>query len=420
MHRTTPTAEDENAPRLDCFPYQHRLRELMTSPPLFVSPQMTLRDALALLIDNAVSSLYVRDDDGNGNGNEIGIVTERDLLRCIRRDDVNGFTKTVNDIATYPLLSLSCDAFVYRAVARLKRLRVRHLGVHDAHGEIIGAISARDLIRHRDSDAILLGDDIDAAKNASDMARVVGNLAVVARGLVGESVDGRAVAGVISREVCALTRQACKLAEAEMSSPPCRYALLVLGSGGRGESLLAMDQDNAIVYEDDSHDDWFAELGARVADILDAAGVPYCLGGVMARNETWRKSLTGWRAAVASWVRRKSPQDLLNCDIFFDAACVYGDAKLADEMLEDAFNVAAQSTNFLQLMAINACQNTPPLNWRGGFKLTHGRMDIKAGGIMPIFATARLLAIKNHIRARTTPARLTEVRDCQSATSRCV
>ena len=64
--------------------------------------------------------------------------------------------------------------------------------------------------------------------------------------------------------------------------------MLVLGSGGRGESLLAMDQDNAIVYadrdggmSDEDTDQWFAELGARVSCILDLVGVPYCKGGVM-------------------------------------------------------------------------------------------------------------------------------------------
>ncbi len=99
----------------------------------------------------------------------------------------------------------------------------------------------------------------------------------------------KAIAAVISRELCALTRQACKLVEDNMATPPpCSYAMLVLGSGGRGESLLAMDQDNAIVYAagepDGPEDQWFAELGRQVAAMLDAAGVPYCKGNIMASN----------------------------------------------------------------------------------------------------------------------------------------
>lgn len=400
--------------RIDCFPYQHRLRELMSAPPLLVDGGMRVRDALALLIDSEVSSLYIRADDRR---REVGIVTERDLLREIRRNGAHAFERQVGDLAQYPLISLSADAFVYRAVARMKRLHVRHLGVHDEQGKIIGALSARDLLRQRDDDAILLGDDIDAAQSSAEMAAVWGNIALVAKGLVAEGVDARDVAAVISRELCALTRQACKLAELEMPPAPCAYAMLVLGSGGRGESLLAMDQDNAIVYAAGAaggpEDAWFTELGVRVADMLDAAGVPYCKGGVMASHDAWRKSVTDWRLAIHTWVKRQSPGDILNCDIFFDAVCVHGDIALAERVIGYAFTLGAQSTAFIQLMSVNACKNAPPLGWFGRFKLEQGRMDLKAGGILPIFSTARLIAIKNRVRARGTAARLEAVRTRQ-------
>ena len=67
------------------------------------------------------------------------------------------------------------------------------------------------------------------------------------------------------------------LAEAELVAEgagpaPCAYAVLVLGSAGRGESLLAMDQDNALVFAegepDGEADRWFARLGRRMAAIL--------------------------------------------------------------------------------------------------------------------------------------------------------
>ena len=130
--------------RIDSFPYRHRLRDLMNSPPLFVESNISLRDALAALIDHEVSSLYVHP---LVEGDKAGIVTERDLLRKFREKGDAAFNLAVGDIAIYPLASLSADAFVYRAIARMKRMHVRHLGVHDNHGEIIGALSARDLLR---------------------------------------------------------------------------------------------------------------------------------------------------------------------------------------------------------------------------------------------------------------------------------
>ena len=393
--------------RIDSFPYRHRLRDLMNSPPLIIDTDISLREALAKLIDHQASSLFVHPAEA---GDKPGIVTERDLLRKFRQVGDAAFDRPVSDIAVYPLVSLFADAFVYRAIARMKRMHVRHLGVHDSHGEIIGALSARDLLRQRADDAVLLGDDIDAAETPAQMSAVWGKIVLVAKSLVAEEVDARDVAAVISHELCALTRQACILAEREMpTSPPCPYAMLVLGSGGRGESLLAMDQDNAIVFAEGEpggpEDQWFAELGNKVADMLDAAGVPYCQGKVMASNPDWRLSLAGWQEMLKTWIRRQTPEDILKCDIFFDAVAVHGDIKLANATLDYAFKKGRKSKLFIKLMSINACKNSPPLGLFGRFKLDHGRMDLKMGGIMPLFSTARVLAIKHRIRTHSTPAR---------------
>ncbi|MFT5220376.1 MAG: CBS domain-containing protein [Gammaproteobacteria bacterium] len=397
--------------RIDSFPYRHRLRDLMNSPPLIIDASIRLREALAKMIDHEVSSLYV---NPLATGEPMGIITERDLLRQLRRTDDAALNLPVSETAVFPLESLSADAFVYRAIARMKRLHIRHLGVHDSRGEIIGALSARDLLRQRADDAILLGDDIDTAQSVGQLSAVWGNIALVAKSLVAEEVDARNVAAVISRELCALTRQACVLAEKEMPTPPpCPYAMLVLGSGGRGESLLAMDQDNAIVFalgEPDGPEDlWFAELGGKVADMLDAAGVPYCKGNIMASNPAWRMSVENWRGLLQNWVRRQSPEDILNCDIFFDAVGVHGDIGLANEVLDYAFELGRESSQFIKLMSINACKNSPPLGLFGRFKLDNGRMDLKMGGIMPLFSTARVLSIKHGLRRQSTPARLDAV-----------
>ncbi|MDJ0778649.1 MAG: DUF294 nucleotidyltransferase-like domain-containing protein [Gammaproteobacteria bacterium] len=397
--------------RIDSFPYRHRLRDLMNSPPILVPGSMSLREALAEMIDHEVSSLYVKPLE---QGGDTGILTERDILRRFRQDGEEAFALRVREVAVFPLASLPAEAFVYRAIARMKRMHVRHLGVHDYRGRIIGALSARDLLRQRADDAIQLGDDIMAAKTAGQMAAVWGKITLVAKSLVAEDVDARDIAAVISRELCALTRQACVIAEHMMPSPPPRkYALLVLGSGGRGESLLAMDQDNAVVYadaeEDDAADEWFEAFGKHVADILDEAGVPYCKGGIMASNAEWRMSLKAWKKTVKQWIKRKSPEDILNCDIFFDAVPVHGDFKLANKLLDRAFEIGGSSGLFIKLMSINACKNGPPLGLFGRFKLDNGRMDLKMGGIMPLFSTARTLAITHGIRAQSTPERLAAV-----------
>jgi len=139
--------------------------------------------------------------------------------------------------------------------------------------------------------------------------------------------------------------------------------------------------------------------------------VPFCKGFIMASNPEWRRALEGWPAAVRTWLTRQSPEDILNCDIFFDAVGVHGDMRLADAVLKKAFKGARKSKLFVKLMAINACKNSPPLGLFGRFKLENRRMDLKMGGIMPLFSTARILAIKHGERVRSTPQRYAAVND---------
>ncbi len=223
---------------------------------------------------------------------------------------------------------------------------------------------------------------------------------------------------MISRELGALTRRAGVLAERRMlaeghGGPPCAYALCVLGSAGRGESLLAMDQDNAIVFADgapgEAADLWFAQLGTIVADILHEVGVPYCKGGVMAKNAAWRGSVATWRARIADWIARSNPADLLSVDIFFDLVGVHGDAALANELWRAAFEAARGNAGFAKLLAEASGEVQPGFNLWGGLRTENGRIDLKRAGLFGIVTTARVLAICHHRLERSTPARLTAI-----------
>ena len=63
------------------------------------------------------------------------------------------------------------------------------------------SLSARDLLRLRAEEAVLLGDEIDAAGAVPDLARAWAKLPRAAAALVAEGVSGRDVAAVISRAI---------------------------------------------------------------------------------------------------------------------------------------------------------------------------------------------------------------------------
>ena len=314
-----------------------------------------------------------------------------------------------------PLVAVQAVGFVYRALSLMSRFNFRHLGVENESGELCGIVTSRDLLRLRAQEATILGDSLDRADDVPTLAAAWARLPQAVGALLAEEVSGRDIAAVISRELCAVTRRAGVLAERRMQEEgqgeaPCPYALCVLGSGGRGESMLAMDQDNAIVFADGepggAADRWFGRLGSIVADILHDVGVPYCDGGVMAKNEQWRGSLATWQARVADWITRSRPEDLLSVDIFFDLVGVHGDTALAQALWHGGFDAARGNAAFAKLLARAVGEMPPGLNFFGGLRAQNGRIDLKLVGLFGIVSTARVLAVCHHLLERSTPARL--------------
>ena len=409
------------AVRVDSYPYRHRVRDVMSAPAKFAAPDASLSAVLKRMAQERVSSLLVRFDAGEQPPApaETGIVTERDVMRALAKDGADALGAPVEAIATRPLATVPAEAFAFLAMARMNRLRVRHLGVTDERGRVIGALSARDLLRLRAEASVELGDEIEQAGDVQELGRAWAKLPRVAAGLLVEGLSGIEIAAPISHQVQALTGRAVVLAEQRMRSDgqgdaPCPYAFAVLGSAGRGESLLAMDQDNALIFADEAEgadaDRWFAALAGHVADILHQVGVPYCKGGVMAKNAQWRGSVSAWRQRIADWIDKSRPQDLLSVDIFFDMRGVHGDAGLAEDVWRAGFDAAKGQRAFAKLLVETAGAMQAGLNFFGGFRTDQGRLDLKKAGLFGLVTAARALAVCHHVVERSTPARLAGVR----------
>jgi DNA polymerase-3 subunit epsilon/CBS domain-containing protein len=414
------TDAEQTLKRFDSYAYRHRNRDIMRVPPVFVPSGAYVHEVLARLAAERISSVYVAPLAAAGGikATEAGIVTERDLLRAIARFGAAALALPIGQIMSRPLAAVPADAFAYRAIGRMNRLKTRHLGVIDETGTVVGALSARDLLRLRAGEAISLGDEIDDAADPPALAVAWAKLPWVAESLLAEGLSGRDIAEVISRELGALTRQATVIAERIMQDrghggPPCGYAMIVLGSAGRGESLLAMDQDNAVIFEhgapDGEEDRWFAKLGTHVADILDQVGIPYCKGGVMASIAAWRGSVATWKDRVDHWITRSSPADLLSVDIFFDLRPVHGDGSLAVAVRQAAF-AAAEGQIALAKLLVEEVTIPASLKLFGGIRTEAGRIDLKAAGLFGLVAAARALAVRYHVMERSTPARLARVK----------
>jgi DNA polymerase-3 subunit epsilon/CBS domain-containing protein len=396
--------------RIDTYAYRHRVGEVMSSPVATIEPSATLADAIGAMVARSVSSLFLPPSPGQP---QWGIFTERDAMRKIAAHGAAALTTPVGEAAARPVRTIRADAFVYRAIGRMRRMKFRHLGVTDDAGNMIGAVSARDLLRLRAGLAVALDDAIEEADDARALSLAWSGLPAVVQSLAEDGVEGHLVCRIVSEEIRSMTRRAAALAvramEAEGRGPaPCRYCVLVLGSGGRGESLLVPDQDNAIVFADGeaggANDRWFAAMADRMAGILDDAGIPFCKGGVMAKNPQWRGDVATWRTRIAGWIGKSAPQDLLNVDIFFDAMPVAGDLALGHELFAAAFAAGHGETQFAKLLGENIPAPGKPFTLFGNLK--GPRIDLKLHVLFPVATMARALAIRHNLAVRSTRERL--------------
>lgn len=412
MVNATPAPQADPAlQRLDGFPYVHRVRDIMVTPVATARVDATLQETVSRLQNQRIGSCLVADTDGKA----IGILTERDVLNAVGRQGGQALMEPVSAFMSTPVEWIEPEALLYRAIARMDRRRIRHLAVLDEAGRPLGMLTARALLRLRAGQSLAIGDAVETADDSAALRSAHDKLPDLARALLAEGIDASDVSAVLSAVTRDIAARAAQLAERAMleageGRAAAPWCLLVLGSGGRGESLLAPDQDNALIVADagaSEIDGWFLRFAERLNVILDEAGIPFCKGGVMARNRAWRRTVGEWKEAVAHWTARPEGEALLNVDIFFDAAPVAGETTLAAQVMGHAQATASQALPFLRLLAEAGTKHRPPLGLFGGLTVDgEGRVDLKRGGLLPIVSGARVMALKLGAPAIATGARL--------------
>jgi CBS domain-containing protein len=104
-------------------------------------PEQTIRQALALLAQHNIGALVVVD----GQGNPIGILSERDVVRSAVRDE-DVFRKTVSALMTKDVI-LGVPQDDLESVGRtMTDRRIRHLPVVDQR-RLVGIISIGDVVK---------------------------------------------------------------------------------------------------------------------------------------------------------------------------------------------------------------------------------------------------------------------------------
>lgn len=380
-------------------------RDLVTCPAA-----ASLVEVAACMRDRDISSVVIMDD-----GAAVGIVTDRDLRNKVVALGKDPGRLQARSIMSAPLIVVKEDDFLFEALYRMSRHRIHRVCVVDADGRLTGIITDTDILKLQTRSPQKMLRDIEEAGDVADLTRLHGQIQGLVVHLVGTGTATRDLVRMIAHLNDRLLVRLIEILRSEQfPGLTDRFAFVVLGSEGRREQTLSTDQDNAIVYGDDLSPAEIAQVEAFshvLIDALIAIGVPPCPGGIMAKNEFWRRSLSQWRQVVDSWLTTPTPENILNGSMFFDIRTLYGDPTFEQELKTHIAAHLEKDAVFLAHTAVNVLRFKTPLGWFGHVKTetteeNRGKLDIKKAGIFAVTEGIKVLALEAGILNGGTRERL--------------
>lgn len=127
----------------DYFSARDVLRSKAVHRIVSTDPHVTIREAAALMLSEAVGSLLVMEGE-----RLLGIITERDMVRMVR-DVEDAAARFVHQAMTHDVYCCSEDVSVDEVAELMRVRRIRHMPVVDAGKNIVGVVSLGDINAHR-------------------------------------------------------------------------------------------------------------------------------------------------------------------------------------------------------------------------------------------------------------------------------
>ena len=396
--------------------FRRRAGDVTIANAATVNTAATCVTALEAMAKGNASAVVVTD----GNGAALGIVTERDV---VRRPEFRDAPQTpVSAVMSSPVQAIDIDDFLYQAIGRMRRARLRHMPVVDAGGRVIGLLDLHTAYEASIGDMVDLIDRLTHEETIDGLAQVKDAQIALAEQLFGEALPAPEIQALVSDINRDLHGRIVELAMGQMAAeglgpPPVDFCVIVMGSGGRGESFLRPDQDNGFILDDypdtehDRIDGWFRDLAGRMNGALDTVGFPLCEGYVMAVNPLWRKTRSQWRAQMDIWFRQRQGASARFADIFFDFAAAWGRRDFADELRAHVTDGIRGDTGFLRDMWDLQSTHDVAQGFLGRLLTERagphrGKLSLKYRGTLPLVEGVRLMALQHGVPETSTLARI--------------
>jgi len=368
----------------------------LVHPPQWIDGSATVQDAARLMRDEGISSLLVRADPP-------GIVTDTDFGNKVVAGGLPASTPVVA-IYSAPLRPLRDDTPVYAAWQYvLENGALRHVPV--ASGDrVIGVVTTTDLLKQTAQGPVAVMKRVERLSGRDALPGYASKVAGMSSSLLAGGLDPFVIAGFVARLNDTLITRILRWAEKEMGPPPTPFAWIAFGSEGRMEQTILSDQDNALVYAEETPEAkvYFEKLAKQAVGDLIQAGFPRCPGDCMATK--WHGSLDWWCGQFREWTEDPRPQSLLQAAIFFDYRPVHGELSL--EPLDKERARAGRTPQFLSALAKAALEFKPPPGLLLRLKGASSKVDIKVHGVTPVVALARTYGLEVGSRSHATLDRL--------------
>lgn len=354
---------------------------------------MPIRKVVELMKSQRSEIISVRNSDET-----IGVVTDKDIRNRLMNAGMTMDSPVVK-LMTSPVISINHGALLYEAVLLFREHNISHLMVTNHNSQIYGNISYLKCLEMQNNSLTFLIQEIQKCDVISDMRNIYNKVPVLIQAIFTSTDNISSVSRIITSIADAINKRVIEMAIIEAGEPPCEFAFIAMGSEGRGEQTLKTDQDNAIIFAEQSEDNknYFLRLSVIINENLHKIGYARCEGDLMAGNPEWCNHVDEWKHIFATWINNPVGLNVLDSSLFFDMRLVFGSSHLSSQLIDFVYEELKGKNEFFSQLVKTVAASKPAFE--------NQRVDIKKF-LIPIVGYLRAKALFYAIKQTNSMLRL--------------
>ncbi|NWH04168.1 DUF294 nucleotidyltransferase-like domain-containing protein [Desulfobacter latus] len=328
----------------------------------------------------------------------VGIVTDKDIRSRLMNNGITMDSPIVK-LMTSPVISINQGALLYEAVLLFREHNISHLMVTNHNNRIYGNLSYFKCLEMQNNSLTFLIQEIQKCDVIIDIRNIYNKVPVLIQAIFTSTDNISSVSRIITSIADAVNKRVIEMAIAEVGQPPCEFAFIAMGSEGRGEQTLKTDQDNAIIFAEQSDDNkkYFLRLSVIINENLHKIGYARCEGDLMAGNPEWCNHIDEWKHIFSTWINNPVGLNVLDSSLFFDMRLVFGSEQLSSELIDFVYEELKGKDEFFSQLVKTVAAGKPVFDRK--------RVDVKKL-LIPIVGYLRTMALFYSIKQTNSMLRL--------------